>query len=93
MFTIYLFPGCNQKLLHNTPLLSENTFNLTSQAITVKNGTVYSSHEVLQSWERLETAAYSCWVQHPVCIDIQILMPHTLNIQLGTANMCKMETV
>jgi hypothetical protein len=42
MFTIYLFPGCNQKLLHNTPLLSENTFNLTSQATTVKNGTVYS---------------------------------------------------
>jgi hypothetical protein len=58
MLTIYLFPGCNQKLLQNTQSLSENTFNLTSQATTVKNGTVYSSHKVLQSWERLQTAAF-----------------------------------
>jgi hypothetical protein len=73
MFTIYLFPGCNQKSLHNTPLLSENTFNLTSQASTVKNGTVYLSHKVPQGWERLQTDAFSCSVWHPVCIDIQIL--------------------
>lgn len=60
MSTIYLFPGCNQNLLYNTVLLSETTFNLTSQATTVKNGTVYSSHKILQSWERLQTAAFSC---------------------------------
>jgi hypothetical protein len=60
MFTVYFFPGCNQKLLHITPLLPENTFNLTSQATTVNNGTVYSSHKVLQNWERLQTAPFSC---------------------------------
>jgi len=76
MFTIYFFPSCNQKLLHNIPLLSEDTVNLTSHATTVKNDTVYLSHKVLQNCERLQTAAFSCWVRHPVCIDIQILLPH-----------------
>jgi len=89
MFTIYLFPDCNQKLLQNTPLLSEYTFNLTTQATYVNNGTYCLF--VSQIPSKLGTTADSCILMFECDIQsvsiFQILLTHTLNIQLGTAHL------